>query len=36
VDRLGRRVMQTNRPALVAFFAQAQGGLFAVVPKVFD
>ncbi len=36
VNRLRCSVVQANGAALVAFFAQAQGGLFAVLPKVFD
>ncbi len=36
VDRLGGGVVQADGAALVAFFAQAQGGLLALLPKVFD
>lgn len=36
VNRLGGGVVQADGAALVAFFAQAQGGLLALLPKVFD
>ena len=36
VDRLRCSVVQANSAALVAFFAQAQGGLLALLPKVFN
>jgi hypothetical protein len=36
VDRLGRGVVQADGAALVAFLAQTQRGLFALLSEVFD
>ena len=36
VDRLGSGVVQADGAALVAFFAQTQRGLLALLPKVFN
>jgi hypothetical protein len=35
LDGLGGGIVETDGPALIAFFAQTQGRLFAVLPKIF-